>query len=383
MAYSYDAEKEKLVRLCEEQGKETLRESFEIDNVKFDISTRKCTINYTKITGKRTIKKRFTYMGVQYKLLNDWAETRKSLTKTLNLTNKAIEELNKETDEIVVAARDEIIKALPDSLKPSWERIKVEIEKLNEEEKRRKTMVESKYYENDQLKISIDKHNSIISDFEIELEDKNKTLKIKQTALTEIGSKLKELNSTAWSRFFSYFEIKSQEKSYYRYQNEIAHLESTIEDLNKNISLYSAELKELDAHYDSSLISQKRAELSNIDKWVEEEKKRIFVNNKPLPNNVSNNRTTVKKPSAGPTEEWKKEERRKLNRIYEDGLTLRDYILKRDNYTCQSCGNSTKVEPNLLLEVDHITPVSKYGPSIPENLQTLCWKCNRAKSDKD
>lgn len=28
-----------------------------------------------------------------------------------------------------------------------------------------------------------------------------------------------------------------------------------------------------------------------------------------------------------------------------------------------------------------ITPVSKWGPSIPENLQTLCWKCNRAKSN--
>lgn len=382
MAYKYDAEKEKLVKLCEKQGEETLRESFKIDNVNFDISTRKCTINYTKITSKRSIKKRFTYMGVQYKLLNDWAETRKSLTKTLNLTNKAIEDLNKETDEIVVAARDKIIKALPDSLKPSWERANTEIKKLNEEERRRRTIVESKYREIGQLKTSIDKLNSEISDLKIELQNKNGTLKNKQTDLTEVERRLRELNSSGLSRFFGYFEIKSQEEFCSCCQAEIAQLELAIRSLNEKISARSLELKQLNARY-APLSGQKRAELSNIDKWVENERKRIIANHKPLSDNVSNKTATVKKSSAGPTEEWKKEERRKLNRIYEDGLTLRDYILKRDNYTCQSCGNSTKVEPNLLLEVDHITPVSKYGPSIPENLQTLCWKCNRAKSDKD
>lgn len=61
---------------------------------------------------------------------------------------------------------------------------------------------------------------------------------------------------------------------------------------------------------------------------------------------------------------------------------LRQEILERDNYTCKICGNSTYKEPNLLLEVDHIIPVSKGGKTVRENLQTLCWKCNRTKSDK-
>lgn len=61
---------------------------------------------------------------------------------------------------------------------------------------------------------------------------------------------------------------------------------------------------------------------------------------------------------------------------------LREYIKKRDNFTCCNCGNSTYAEPNLLLEIDHIIPVSKGGLTSEENLQTLCWKCNRAKSDK-
>lgn len=61
---------------------------------------------------------------------------------------------------------------------------------------------------------------------------------------------------------------------------------------------------------------------------------------------------------------------------------LRDLIKRRDNFTCCNCGNSTYAEPNLLLEIDHIIPVAKGGRTVEENLQTLCWKCNRAKGAK-
>lgn len=60
---------------------------------------------------------------------------------------------------------------------------------------------------------------------------------------------------------------------------------------------------------------------------------------------------------------------------------LRGWIKDRDQHTCQNpaCRLSIFIEPNLLLEVDHIVPVSKGGTSEPENLQTLCWRCNRTK----
>lgn len=61
---------------------------------------------------------------------------------------------------------------------------------------------------------------------------------------------------------------------------------------------------------------------------------------------------------------------------------LREYIKQRDDYTCQYCGLSIADEPNLLLEIDHITPISMGGLSIEENLQTLCWRCNRSKGSK-
>jgi len=61
---------------------------------------------------------------------------------------------------------------------------------------------------------------------------------------------------------------------------------------------------------------------------------------------------------------------------------LREKIKQRDNYTCQSCNLSVRDEPNLLLEIDHIIPISKGGMSSEDNLQTLCWKCNRSKGAK-
>lgn len=61
---------------------------------------------------------------------------------------------------------------------------------------------------------------------------------------------------------------------------------------------------------------------------------------------------------------------------------LRNEIKQRDDYTCCSCGNSIKKEPNLLLEIDHIVPLSKGGMTERSNLQTLCWRCNRTKGSK-
>lgn len=61
---------------------------------------------------------------------------------------------------------------------------------------------------------------------------------------------------------------------------------------------------------------------------------------------------------------------------------LRGQIKERDRYTCLQCSVSVAAEPHLLLEVDHIMPVSKGGLSAPENLQTLCWRCNRSKGAK-
>ena len=57
---------------------------------------------------------------------------------------------------------------------------------------------------------------------------------------------------------------------------------------------------------------------------------------------------------------------------------LRFEIFKRDEFKCQYCGITP---PAGILEIDHITPVSKGGNNRSENLITACFDCNRGKSD--
>lgn len=61
---------------------------------------------------------------------------------------------------------------------------------------------------------------------------------------------------------------------------------------------------------------------------------------------------------------------------------LRFEVLQRDNFTCQYCGRSPKVIPGLVLEVDHIVPLSAGGTNDLDNLVTACWECNEGKKDR-
>ena len=56
-------------------------------------------------------------------------------------------------------------------------------------------------------------------------------------------------------------------------------------------------------------------------------------------------------------------------------------VLARDKWRCCSCGRSAK--DGITLHVDHIIPRSLGGTDTLDNLQTLCWKCNIGKSNKD
>lgn len=62
------------------------------------------------------------------------------------------------------------------------------------------------------------------------------------------------------------------------------------------------------------------------------------------------------------------------------GKKKRFEIFKRDNFTCQYCGNSA---PKVILEIDHIKPISKGGNNGYLNLVTACFDCNRGKRDKE
>lgn len=71
----------------------------------------------------------------------------------------------------------------------------------------------------------------------------------------------------------------------------------------------------------------------------------------------------------------------KLKASRNPSLRLRFRVLKRDNFTCVSCGSSPTLSPGLVLHVDHIAPWSLGGETKEGNLQTLCEKCNLGKSN--
>lgn len=58
---------------------------------------------------------------------------------------------------------------------------------------------------------------------------------------------------------------------------------------------------------------------------------------------------------------------------------VRFEVFKRDAFTCQYCGSKA---PDVVLEIDHINPVSKGGKNELMNLITSCYSCNRGKSDR-
>jgi hypothetical protein len=69
----------------------------------------------------------------------------------------------------------------------------------------------------------------------------------------------------------------------------------------------------------------------------------------------------------------------KTKREISDRMRFR--VLMRDGFTCQSCGASPIKSRDVELHVDHITPWSKGGETIIENLQAKCSKCNLGKGN--
>lgn len=63
---------------------------------------------------------------------------------------------------------------------------------------------------------------------------------------------------------------------------------------------------------------------------------------------------------------------------YQITKKLRFEILKRDDFRCRYCGQRA---PNVVLQVDHLYPVSMGGNNRPENLITSCQACNQGKGD--
>jgi 5-methylcytosine-specific restriction endonuclease McrA len=82
-------------------------------------------------------------------------------------------------------------------------------------------------------------------------------------------------------------------------------------------------------------------------------------------------------------------ERYEMNRLlipYEERidksafLKLRFELFKRDNFQCQYCGRTPKIDKCKLV-IEHIIPRAKGGTNDINNLTTSCFECNAGKID--
>lgn len=69
----------------------------------------------------------------------------------------------------------------------------------------------------------------------------------------------------------------------------------------------------------------------------------------------------------------------------EEWRRIRYDVLVRDRATCQCCGASPTSTPGVVMNVDHIKPISKFPELRLDigNLQVLCSACNQGKGRRD
>lgn len=219
----------------------------------------------------------------------------------------------------------------------------------------------------------------------------------KKYEFKEISKKTHTIPEQEYSRK-SLDRVTGEEIIKYHIENNIENIRTDIENAIDNLSIFAEYKKEIDELSKSKSYNK----TSLPDDKYEKIEKRVFnqlcyqkkdivikVNlhafYKSYGGNVSESRYGVRyfEQLLVTYNEWKdgnkysetiRQERKIMNN------DIRYNVLKRDNFTCQLCGITAK--DGAKLEVDHIIPVSKGGKTIMSNLQTLCDRCNKGKSNK-
>lgn len=241
--------------------------------------------------------------------------------------------------------------------------MKNERDKKNKKEKNSKTEIKQKQEDNLERE-----YEKIIENNRKELRRlENQVESINQKKQIKILNELNQLLSTDY-----YFNLL--------YKNGLNHVEGKIavENLKKQIKNGQVQEIQVKTKLKQEIVSQ-----ANYKKRYNSASAKAARNRQAEAKNKINRFITDTKPSPVPQYYYVDKTQETFKVISKRNITLsmRVKVFERDNYTCQMCGKTVK--DGVKLEVDHIKPVSKGGSDDMSNLLTLCFDCNRGKSDKD
>lgn len=226
--------------------------------------------------------------------------------------------------------------------------------------------------------------------------------------LSELNKKYNFLKIKNKSRVFrereysvkSYERVLEKDILMYHIENNTDYIREDILNAYKNKKLYDKYLEEYNKLYqipdsnESFKINMSEKKYLKLEKKIFENNKIVnvfdinvmiyaFYSSKQGQNHYSKKKMFYYQDLCDAYMEWKHGKKYSITSKFEREAMnddIRYNVLKRDNFRCCICGATAN--DGVKLHVDHIVPVSKGGKTVMNNLQTLCERCNKGKSNK-
>ncbi len=112
------AENQKIIN--SQNGPKQLDPEYTILTLDFNTQTRNTKISFSKTVRYRTVERYIQQNYERYPIYSAWKSKTSTFTKSVKLTNAALEELYRNDDEFIRSFAFEIITKLPEELAPSW-----------------------------------------------------------------------------------------------------------------------------------------------------------------------------------------------------------------------------------------------------------------------
>ena len=264
-----EKEREELINAQQGEAKE-LPPILSLVKVEFDIYTRNAKIEFLQEQQYRTIVRYVTQNYVRYPIYSEWKKKRKTITKTLKLTNSTLETLNTNNDKLIrMFARDIVASLNNETLFPSWflvmclgDAYKEKLENLDNE---RNIFVSNKEADIRTYNSNIKKNYADIQQSQKQLcEQKRKHLKF-----GNIYNKMLEAKKSILKSIFTFFVYNAliSQKRKDKYKMLFDKSAETIDFLEKSIKLSNESIKASQIK-----IEQAQVEIQNYDKDLEAKK---------------------------------------------------------------------------------------------------------------